>query len=129
MAGDGFTTADINKMARSLEGPAYIAVGLGVLGFQRAQVLRRAAQEQVQHLGRDLDQRTASLRRTAADTAGEAAQHLPEAARDLLGAAANLVTELPSEARALAREVAALGRFAMHAAGAPAARYASRQGA
>ena len=122
-------TADINKVAKSLEGPAYIAVGFGVLGFQRAQVLRRAAEKQLQSVGHDLGQRTATLRQAAADTAGEAVQHLPEAARELLGAAGNLVTELPSEARALGQEVIALGRFVLHAASAPAARYASRQGA
>lgn len=135
---------EINKIARALEGPAYIAVGFGVLGFQRAQVYRLALQHQLGAVGGmareaglelarqltdEVGRRTGPARQTAGDLAGEAVQHLPEAARDLLDAMGNLITELPAEAKGLVQEVAALGRFAMHAAGAPASRYASRQGA
>ena len=131
------------KAVRLLEGPAYVAVGLGVLGFQRAQVYRVALQNQLQGLGgsaqkaaqeaaqqllHDVRARTAPARQNASDVASEALQHLPDAARELVDAVANLVVELPGEAKSLAEEVAALSRFLVHAAGAPASRYASRQG-
>jgi hypothetical protein len=136
--------AEITKAVRRLEGTAYVAVGLGVLGFQRAQVYRlalrrelgalggvaqKAAGGAVRQLAQDIRSRTAPARQNAVDVGGEALQHLPDAARELLGAMANVVVELPGEAKALAGEVVALSRFVVHAAGAPASRYASRQGA
>lgn len=109
-------TPDLSKALRAAEGPAYVAIGLGVLGFQRAQVYRRALQE-----------RAAPVRQGLNDLASDAVQHLPEPARDLLDALGRVVTELPAEASALASEAVAIGRFALHAASAPASRLAARQ--
>jgi hypothetical protein len=41
--------ANFGYLAKILEGPAYVAVGTGVLGFQRAQVRRRELQREMQH--------------------------------------------------------------------------------
>lgn len=120
MANPPFTPPQLGKLARALEGPVYVAVGLGVLGFQRAQVYRRS-------LERAVERQAGPVRQAVTDLTGEATQHLPEPARDLLDAVSNLVNELPSEARALVNEAVALGRFVVQAAGAPASRYASRQ--
>lgn len=130
---------DFERLAKALEGPAYTAVGLGVLGFQRAQVYRVAlqhkmgglagqAQGALVDLAHEVDQRTSHMRESAGDLAGEAVQHLPEPARDLIDAVGHLIVELPAEAKGLAQEAVALGRFLFQAAGSPAARFASRQG-
>jgi hypothetical protein len=129
----------MGEVAKVLEGPAYVTVGVGVLVFQRAQVYRREVEralgrrltdlgDRAQRLGHDVDERVAPARRAVADAASEAVQHLPEPARDLVDAVGNLFLELPSEAKALAKEAVALGRFALQVAGAPASRYVSRQG-
>jgi hypothetical protein len=41
---------DFARFARVLEDPAYVAVGFGVLGFQRAQVYRRALQRRLSQM-------------------------------------------------------------------------------
>lgn len=118
---------DLGRLAKAVEGPAYVAVGLGILGFQRAQVYRHQLQRRAGRLTSGVNQGAASARQNVADMAGEAVQHLPQPARELLDAVGNLVNELPAEARALAQEALALGRFAVRAAGTPASRYAARQ--
>ena len=133
---------DAERLAKAIEGPAYTAVGLGVLAFQRAQVHRVEAQRALgrlggtarsmgealgEELGHEVSARTAPLRQKATDLTGEALAHLPDPARQLLDAVGNLVVELPHEAKSLAGEVVALSRFAWRAAGSPASRFASRQ--
>ncbi len=41
---------NFGRFAKALEDPAYVAVGVGVLGFQRAQVCRRSLERQVKGL-------------------------------------------------------------------------------
>jgi hypothetical protein len=118
---------DLGRLAKALQGPAYTAVGLGVLGFQRAQVYRHELQRRAEGLTSVVNRSAGSARQNVSDMAGEAFQHLPQPARELLDAAGHLVAELPAEARALAQEGLALGRFALRAAGTPASRYATRQ--
>ena len=53
--GYAWLMADVNfaKAARALEGPAFIAVGFGILGFQRAQVYRRDMEKRRRRANRD----------------------------------------------------------------------------
>lgn len=119
MAPTNIGGAVISRLAKAMEGPAYTAVGLGVIGFQRAQVYRHELQK-------EMASRSAPVRQAVSDVAGDALQHLPEPARQLVDAMGNLVVELPGEARAICKEALALGRFALQAAGAPASRYTNR---
>jgi hypothetical protein len=80
---------------------AYVAVGFGLLGFQRAQVARRSLEK---HLARSLPPEVSQL---------------AAAAGDLLG---DLRRDLPKDANALARELAAFGRFALQVLRSPASR-------
>jgi hypothetical protein len=96
------------KVGRALGTPAYVAVGFGVIAFQRAQVRRR---ELERHFGR--------LANTVGDKLGDVsadvATRLPSEARDALKAAGDLVQDLPREAGEAAKEVVALGRFVLDA--------------
>ena len=92
----------IDKVAKALETPAYVAVGFGVLGFQRAQVRRRELQRHMAGAANTLNQRL-----------GEVAERLPREARDLLKAAGEVAQDLPHEAEEAAKEVVALGRLVL----------------
>ncbi len=115
--------ADVNfaKAAKVLEGPAFVAVGLGVLGFQRAQVCRHTVQKRVGHLYDDL----APLRQKVDDVAGGIASELPPEAVELAKATGSLVASLPREARELMKEAVAVGRFALQVVRAPVAKRAA----
>jgi hypothetical protein len=76
-------------------------VGFGVLGFQRAQVVRR------------------SLEKRLSKSLPPEAKQFADAASDLLE---DLRRELPKEAGTLAHEAAALARFALQVLRAPASR-------
>jgi len=99
---------DVNfgKVAKALEGPAYIAVGFGVLGFQRAQVRRRELQRRVGEL-------TVAVNRKMSEISDDVAERLPKEASDLLKAAGDFAGDLPREAEGLVEESVALGRFVL----------------
>ena len=124
----------MGRFAKTLEQPVYVAVGVGVLGFQRAQVLRRdleqrakplasSAQAGAQRLGSDLGGLLEPLRQVVGGATGDLIEHLPTPARDLLTAAGKLVSDLPGEARGAVEEAIAVGRFALGALRAPGARH------
>jgi hypothetical protein len=195
---------DFARFARVLEDPAYVAVGFGVLGFQRAQVYRRALQRRLSQMaggarsslhapprpalrrptlaevmlgaaargartgsvgplvrdvaglaaGRvgplvadasqrigplvaDASQRIgplvadAALRlaplvsdaaESVAPVVGEAAEDLAPEAKEFLDAAGELVNDVSQDARELAKEAVAFGRFAIQMLGTPARR-------
>lgn len=104
---------DLGKVVKRLEEPAYVVVGFGVLGFQRAQVCRR---ELRRHLGR------VAANPKLAEVAGDIAAHIPEEARELLKAAGDLASDFPGEARELLKEALAIGRFAVRVVQGPATR-------
>lgn len=93
----------------------YVAVGLGVLGYQRAQVYRRACQSQ---LGRAAARSAEQLR----PVSERVARRLPPEANDMARAAGDVVNDISSEAKELAKEALAFGRFALQLLKAPAAR-------
>jgi hypothetical protein len=103
------------SVAKALEGPAYVAVGFGVLGFQRGQVYRRALQRQ---LARMADAANQSMSAVTEDVV----ERLPPEAKDVVKAAGDLANDLPREAGDLLKEAIALGRFALKALQAPADR-------
>jgi hypothetical protein len=98
----------IDKVAKALETPAYVAVGFGVLGFQRAQVRRRELQRHMAGAANTLNQKLGEV-------SGEVAERLPREARDLLKAAGEVAQDLPHEAGEAAKEVVALGRLVLGA--------------
>jgi hypothetical protein len=109
--------ADVNfaRAAKVLEDPAFVAIGFGVLGFQRAQVCRHAVQKRVKTLYGDL----APVRQVVDDAAGGVASLLPPEAVELARATGSLAASLPGEARELAKEALAVGRFAWQLVRAP----------
>jgi hypothetical protein len=94
----------MGKVARALEGPAYVAVGFGVLGFQRAQVRRRELQRRMGRLARTVSHKVGEV----SEDVGE---RLPKEARDLVNAAGALAHDLPREASETVKEVLAIGRL------------------
>jgi hypothetical protein len=98
----------IGKVASALEAPAYVAVGFGVLAFQRAQVRRRELQRQIGRLAQTLNE---TLAQNSDGLPGSIAETLPQEAKDFLGAAADLAHDLPREVGETAKEVLAIGRF------------------
>jgi hypothetical protein len=103
------------RLARSLEGPAYVAVGFGVLGFQRGQVYRLALQRRVGRFAGAAGQSVSAMTE-------DVLERLPAEAKDLVKAAGDLATDVQREAGDLLKEAAALGRFALRAVQAPADR-------
>jgi hypothetical protein len=99
---------ELSKLARHLEEPAYVAVGFGVLGCQRALVYRRALQRE---LGGELRRRLEQLK----PLADEAARRFPPEAGEVVRAASVVASDLSREARELAKEAVALGRFGFQA--------------
>lgn len=96
----------IGKVAKALEGPAYVAVGFGVLGFQRAQVRRRELQSRMNRLACAVSQKVGEV----SEDVGE---RLPKEARDLVNAAGALAHDLPRDAGEAVKEVFAIGRLAI----------------
>jgi hypothetical protein len=115
--------ADVNfaRAAKVLEDPAFVAIGFGVLGFQRAQVYRHAMQQRVKGFYGEL----APVRRMVDDAAGGVAAMLPPEAVEMARATGGLVASLPGEARELAKEALAVGRFALQLVRAPVAKRAA----
>jgi hypothetical protein len=78
--------ANFDKVFKTLEDPLYVAVGFGVLAFQRAQVWRH-----------DLQRRLGGVAGAAGNVVGatrdvaSAANHFAGAASDLAGAASHIV--------------------------------------
>jgi len=115
--------ADVNfaRAAKVLQDPAFVAVGFGVLGFQRAQVFRHALQRRIGGLYDDM----APVRDKVDDIAGEVASRLPPEAVELVKATGSLAASLPGEARELVKEALAVGRFALQVVRAPVAKRAA----
>jgi hypothetical protein len=151
--------AEVNfvRFARALEDQAYVAVGFGVLGFQKAQAYRVAwerrrsgprrsarawyrpqppptaaerlaplvqgvaglAAQRLRPLVSDAADRMGPIVSDAAERMGplvsDAAEQLRPEAQEFLRAAGDLMNDLPGEARELAKEAVALGRFALQA--------------
>jgi hypothetical protein len=110
---------DMGRLAKMLEQPAYIAVGFGVLGFQRAQVLRRACQRRVSEGARQV---APVVSQVASQVVSQVNDRLPPEAEELRRAAGDVVTDVTGEARELLKEAAAFGRFALQVLRAPAGR-------
>jgi hypothetical protein len=111
MANMGGLTGSLNGVTRALEGSAYVAVGFGVLGFQRAQVRRRELQREVQ------------LRLTGL---GSAAQQIEKQVEEglkplqsLIGPAArtarDIAAAVPRDAREALAEACAVGARSLRA--------------
>ena len=77
----------LRDVRQRAEGAAYTAVGVGVLGFQQAQVRRRAAQARVAEVGRD-------ARDQAATVTGDAWTTLESFGADLKGRVEPAVSRL-----------------------------------
>jgi hypothetical protein len=121
---------DFGRLSKLVKWPAYVMVGLGILGAQRAQVYRREWQRKFAGVaGEAMRTATGAAERASlrigplangtAERAGEVAhlavEHLPKEAHDLLSAAGDVLKDVPGEARALAREAASAGRMALSA--------------
>ena len=96
--------ADVTKTVKDA---AYVAVGLGVLGFQRAQVRRR---ELTKELETQLGQTTDQLQRLAKELEerlepifGLVEERLPEQARDLVKQARTTAREAQEQLLARSR--------------------------
>jgi hypothetical protein len=102
--------ADMNfdRVAKALEAPAYVAVGFGVLAFQRAQVRRRELQRQIGQLAQTVNE---SLAPSYGGVSESLVNNLPKEARDFLSAAGDLAHDLPREAGEAVKEVLAIGRL------------------
>jgi hypothetical protein len=96
------------KMAGALEGSTYVAVGFGVLAFQRAQVRRRELQRQIGQLTQTLSDTLGHSSESFPDSLTE---NMPKDARVLLIAAAELAQDLPREATEIVKEALAIGRL------------------
>jgi hypothetical protein len=96
---------NLGKVARALETPAFVAVGFGVLGFQRAQVRRR-----------ELERQMARLATTVSHKLGEVSGEVAE----------DMAQDLPREASEAAKEVVALGRLVLGTARGAGGRWPSR---
>ena len=96
------------KIAGALESPLYVAVGFGVLAFQRAQVRRRELQRQIGQLAQTLND---TLGQSSDGFPGSIAESMPKEAKDLLNAATDLAHDLPREAGDIVKEVVAIGRL------------------
>jgi hypothetical protein len=162
--------AEVNfvRFARAVKDQAYVAVGFGVLGFQKAQTYRVAwerrhsgpgrsarawyrpppppsaaerlaplvqgvaglAAQRLRPLVSDAAERMGPLVSDAANRVGplvsdaaermgplvsETAEQLRPDAQEFLRAAGDLMNDLPGEARELAKEAVAFGRFAVQA--------------
>jgi hypothetical protein len=104
--------ADISfaKLASALEAPAYVAVGFGVLAFQRAQVRRRELQRQIGRLAHSLNE---TVGQRPGGLSESLAENLPKEAKDLFSAATDLAHDLPREAGEAAKEIIAIGRLVL----------------
>jgi hypothetical protein len=79
------------RVARVLEQPAYVAVGFGVLGYQRAQAWRRAWQRRLSHLA-------SSAQQPSPPTPGGRSRHKPPtSAADRVGPFVSGVAGLAAE--------------------------------
>ena len=95
-------------MAGALEGSAYVAVGFGVLAFQRAQVRRRELQRQIGQLTQTLSD---TWGQNSDSFAGSITENMPKEAREVLNAATDLAQDLPREASEIVKEALAIGRL------------------
>jgi predicted component of type VI protein secretion system len=83
--------ADVNK---TLKDAAYVALGFGVLGFQKAQVRRRA-------LLKTIDQTLRPVRQEFEGRLDELEERLPDQAKDLVKRARTLTKETEDQVRKL----------------------------
>jgi hypothetical protein len=98
------------KVASALEAPAYVAVGFGVLAFQRAQVRRRELQHQIGRLAHSLNE---TVVQGSGGLSENIAENLPKEAKDFFNAATELAHDLPREAGSAVKEIMAIGRLVL----------------
>jgi hypothetical protein len=98
------------KVASALEAPAYVAVGFGVLAFQRAQVRRRELQRQIGRLAHTLNETYVA---GPGGLSESIAENLPKEAMDFLNAATGLAHDAPREAGEAVKELIAIGRLVL----------------
>ncbi len=94
----------IGTVAKTLEESAYVFVGFGVLGFQRAQVRRRELERQMGSLVRTVNHKVGEV----SEDVGE---RLPKEITDFFHAAAEMAHDLPREAEETVKELLAIGRL------------------
>ncbi len=93
-----------DTMAKTLEESAYVVVGFGVLGFQRAQVRRVELQRHIGSLMRTVNSKMG-------DVSEDVAELLPKEVTDFFHAAAEVAHDLPREAEETVKELVAIGRL------------------
>nr|MBA2751405.1 hypothetical protein [Actinomycetota bacterium] len=64
----------VDDVAKTVKEAAYVAIGFGVLGFQEAQVRRRALAKQLQDQRPDLESQLAETRSQLAELARQVEQ-------------------------------------------------------
>lgn len=110
-------TNDLNalatEMATRARDAAYVAVGLGILGLQKAQARRHELVSLATRAGQD-DERLAQLRKSVATGARQVAEWVDTTAQTVSASLAPLEEQLPEPAR----EVAGRARTQLCAIGA-----------
>jgi hypothetical protein len=108
----------VNDVNKTLQDAAYVAVGLGVIGFQKAQVRRRElarlvgdrtavnaqldeARDQLAGLIRTVDDRLLPVRQELEGRLEELEGRLPDPARDLVHSARLLARDAETQVRKL----------------------------
>ncbi len=93
----------VDDVTKTVKEAAYVAVGFGVLGFQEAQVRRRALTRQLQDQRPDLEAQLAETRSQLAELARQVEQRLEPAMVDLSQRAEPVLdgieSRLPEQAR------------------------------
>jgi hypothetical protein len=99
-------TDDVTTLARDA---AYVAIGLGVLGFQRAQVQRVELTNRI-NKNRDLDARLGQVRANVSKSAKHLDGLIDGAVRFIESSLSPLEEQLPTHARDLAHKAHAQAR-------------------
>lgn len=111
MADLGRLSGSVNGVTKALEGSAYVAVGIGVLGFQRAQVRR-------QELQREVRRRLAGLGSAAQQVEKQVEQGL-RPLQSKIGPTArtarDIAAAVPRDAREVLAEACAVGARSLRA--------------
>lgn len=89
--------AEVNDRVREV---AYVAVGLGVLGFQRAQARRRQMAAQLRELERRIEPTLEGIGDRVDPVLDQLAQHLPEQAQAFLSSARRAARDSQEQFRA-----------------------------
>ena len=112
MADLGRLSGSVNGVTKALEGSAYVAVGIGVLGFQRAQVRRQELQR------REVRRRLAGLGSAAQQVEKQVEQGL-RPLQSKIGPTArtarDIAAAVPRDAREVLAEACAVGARSLRA--------------